>query len=206
MHFSVEVVIPPVDDIDDTINRLMSSCESDFDNGERPWFDFWRKGGRFSGNKLLASLSRAKLREFEAELNALAVSVSCVQCGKPELNPETQIETVNKLWQEYFPGTSRDCPYFHHFDSSGYGDVCLVKEVPERLTCSRLIVAKPDKNNLEYVQPVIMLEEEEDSLNPFSFDGNVKKALDLIRERDSARGHSLGLDDNWVVVTLDCHY
>lgn len=128
--------------------------------------------------------------------------------GKLDLWPESQIEMVDALWREYFPGKGAVCPFFDHFkpvDARAI-DICKVSDVPEQLTCERLIVAGKNFDVDGLLCPVRMQAVEEWNQVEYqktAFDGKVKAAL---TEWRNATGHrQIKITDDWLVVTIDYH-
>src|SRR3954465_14152631 len=110
MHAIAEIVIPPNTDIADAVAQMMNHFkERDDDdnideNATADWWDFYVIGGRFSGNKLMASLDPDAIERFYAVMKERSVTVSGLQCGKQELSPASQIPMVDALWRDHFPG------------------------------------------------------------------------------------------------------
>lgn len=228
MHSVAEIVMPPTDDIAAAIKQVMEFfCDEEYDKegnetGRKEhadWWDWFVIGGRFSGAKLEASVDSEKMEAFHAALKDAKVTVSGLVCGKQELSPASQIPMVDALWQKFFPGTTKACPLFQHARSQ-YGkegvyhdDVCRVDEIPERLSCCRLIVANAAWNqetkkhdHPTEIRPVAMLATEfwnRVEHQETKFDGKVKGGVELIRTRDTHNRVPIG--DKWLVVTVDYH-
>lgn len=202
MHAICEIVIPPTDDVAESVKQIMGYFDEE--SGIYQWFDFYVIGGRFSGHKLTASLDPQRLDAFHAALKERRVTVSGLVCGKQELSPASQIPIVDALWREFFPGKGEKCLLFAHsndqYGRNGiYGhDICAAKDVPEGLTCERLIIAGPhwDKEKgPNAIQPERMLATEfwnGVEHQKTKFDGKVKPAL-------------AETSPDWLVVTVDYH-
>lgn len=231
MHYHCEIVIPPVMNVEEAIAAVMKEyCEhGDNEDGERNrhgFWDFWSIGGRFAGTKLLAQYDEAKLEEFHAWLRQEKVTVSGVQCGKQELSPADQIPKVDAKWNEMFPSNEfLPCPLFRH-SSNPYGkslsealprDVQRLADVPETLTCSRVIFAKPsyDSETKQYTGPLeaefMLVEDAWNGCNHMKvdWDGKVKTALAKYCERmKNYKQEFVAMatpKDDWLVVTVDYH-
>jgi len=216
MHAVAEIVIPPNRDIAESVKQIMEYFFDEDDKGNKTdhadWWDFYVIGGRFSGHKLEASLGEEKLQAFREELIRRKVTVSCLQCGKQELNPASQIPMVDALWLEMFPGKGEACPLFAHARNQ-YGkrgiyadDVCKVSEIPGSLTAERIIVAGPHWEDPARIIPVRMWATEwwnHVEHQKTAWDGNVKAALAAMRAETGYR--KVQVTDEWVVVTVDYH-
>ncbi len=91
------------------------------------------------------------------------------------------------------------------------GDVCTVAQIPEALTCARLIIAKPHWDDKTKVEPDYMRAGSywngctHDSTG---FDGKVAAFLRYAREqkaKDEYPFSRLEFGDDWQVVTVDYH-
>jgi hypothetical protein len=225
MHAIAEVVIPPTGDVRVAVGQVMDYFRGDPDEegGERPsadWWDFWVVGGRFSGHKIETRIGREKLAAFHNLLNERKVTVSGLRCGKPDLSPATQIPEIDALWRQWFPGMGDKCLLFNHARSQ-YGDdgiapddVCTVAEIPDGLTCERLILAKPhwdDPTRLEAGEMLVTEFWNRCTHQKTDFGGDVKEGLRSMVERIN-RVYRPGYFeetypgfDRWRVVTVDYH-
>ena len=184
MHAIVEIVIPPTEDIAAAVDKAMNRSKS--------WWDFYVVGGRFSGHKLESRLDPKKVEEFYAALSEKKVTVSSMQCGKQELAPASQIPMVDEMWQKMFPGFGEHCLFFNHSNNQyqhSFGtDVCKVSEMPENLTCCRLIIVGKTFSSLctehwngkDFVKT--------------KFDG---KVMPVLKKKK--------IPGDWLVVTVDFH-
>lgn len=220
MHYQAEIVIPPTKKIQESVGQIMDYFRKEkYDkNGnecgcEADWWDWWVVGGRWSGSKLTARIDPKQLEAFHKALTDAKVTVSSFVCGKEKLQPESQVALVDELWRKHCPGQGKSCPLFENardqYGKEGYADdVCLVSEIPERLTCSRLIVAEPwhdDKENRLSPKRMVCTEhwngvEHEKTI----FNGKVKATLAAMRN-DEGDWRKSKHGDHWLVVTVDYH-
>ena len=223
MHAVCEIVIPPGWDIGQSVKEVMehyAELDDDGKLGSASWWDWFVIGGRFSGHKAEARIGHEKLQAFREELNRRKVTVSGLQCGKPELSPADQIPMVDALWREMCPGHGKRCILFDHardqYGKSGIydDDVCRVGNLPESLSCERLIVATPcwwgdDKG--KKLEPVRHLATEYwngTEHQKSDFDGLVKPALaKMMMEKAEGKGRmkQCDLTDDWLCITVDYH-
>jgi hypothetical protein len=221
MHAIAEIIMPPDADIKEAVAAAMKEFDENAEDYRNGWWDFYVIGGRFSGHKLEASLDQAKMEAFHEELKKRNVTVSSLTCGKKELQPASQIPMVDALWREWFPGKGERCPIFKHardqYGKDGqvhHDDVCRVDEIPERLSCEKLLVlteltkelqAKYPEDGKWQVSRLLSVQywngvEHQNS----DFDGNVANGIKRIREeKEGWRKVEVGPD--WKVVTVDYH-
>lgn len=221
MHYHIEIVMPPTDDVRASVAAIMAPFDenaSDEDASSHRFWDFFVVGGRFAGAKVEARIGRERLDAFHAELTARKVTVSGLTCGKQTLSPATQVPMVDALWREHFPDSGLAvCPLFSHsndqYDSGDTlpDDVCRLKDVPPDLKAARVLIAGP-KWDGDGVQAHYMAQEDFwNGLNHVrgAWDGTVASALADYgakleymkpewREKASPR-------EDWLVVTVDCH-
>src|SRR4051812_29260376 len=118
MHYVAEVLIPPTENIPEAIKQVFDSLRRRDENDEPydigDWWDWYVIGGRWSGNKLLATLDPKKLEEFEETLQGMNLTVAGLVAGKQELRPVSQEVQVDALWRETFPGRGDKCLLFKH--------------------------------------------------------------------------------------------
>jgi len=226
MHYHCEIIMPPTDDVEGAIAKIMkpwdeNDRESEDSRGSGFW-DWYSIGGRWAGEKTLAKYRGEKLDAFYAWLKAEKVTVSGIQFGKQELSPADQIPKVDAKWNEMFPSpVFEHCPIFQHshkpfgkgMESSIAGDVCRLSDIHENLTASRVIVAGPhwDKKR-DDIEPKFMLcHSEWNGCNymKVDWDGKVLSALKQY-EKDIASykedyAERLRPQPDWLVVTVDYH-
>lgn len=230
MHFHCEIVMPPVDDIEAAVASIMapfSECPEDGDDDSdtrNSFWDWYVIGGRWAGAKLMARYDKAKMDEFYAWLKAEGVTVSGVTCGKQTLRPASQIPKVDAKWAEMFPSDiAIPCPIFDHsspkfadgLNGTLPGDVLPLAQVPEKLTCCRVIFAAPSYNDGAYTGPLkaefMCSQEIWNGVNwlKTEWDGNFSTAVAMCVDRcarylDEHRELVTPKDD-WQVVTVDYH-
>jgi hypothetical protein len=223
MHHHLEVIMPPVDDIEIAVKQILEPFNENGkdEDGERNTHAFWDWyviGGRWAGVKLECTLDLQKKDEFFAELTRLKVTVSGLQAGKQSLQPESQIPMVDALWNEMFPDSPlKACPFFSHFNnqyqnSDGFPDVMRLKDMPKELKPSHVIIAGPHWNDEAKLEAKHMVQ---DSLwNGVSFvkaawDGRVQSVIDEFQLRMKSYTPEYAAkhvpQDDWLVVTVDYH-
>jgi len=231
MHFHCEIIIPPTANIEDAVKSVMAKFDENTDDSEEhsakyAFWDFWVIGGRWAGHKLMAQYDQAKIDAFYAWMDAEKVTVSGLQFGKHELSPATQIPKVDAKWNEMFPSAVPvKCPLFRHSnDQFGKGlsgslpqDVMRLQDVPDRLTCSRVIFAGPSyesrsKGHTGPLEATFMLAE--DAWNgcnhmKVDWDGKLSTAVEKCRDnfknyKDEAAERMCPKGD-WLAVTVDYH-
>lgn len=150
MHLHLEIIMPPTDDVSGAVDKILKpfdenlSKRSKLYNGH-PFFDYYEIGGRWTGEHARCAIDPDRMTAFIAELNKRGVTVSGLQFGKQELSPASQIEAVDALWREWFPGVSDQCLIFKHAKSPA--DVCRVDQIHQNLSADRVIIAA-DKTGL----------------------------------------------------------
>ena len=148
-HYRLEIILPPVPDLHAAITEIMDpfdeNAEDDDDhNRHHAFWDFWKIGGRWSGNKLLARLGRERVDAFQGMLSAGGVTVSGLSFGKPTLEPASQLPRINEMWAAAFPDSPvKECPLFDSYKGD-YGDVMPLRDVPDSFTCEHVIIAGLD--------------------------------------------------------------
>lgn len=222
MHYHLEIIMPPTEDIESAVRQVMrpfNEQADDEDFGRYRFWDWWVIGGRFAGAKLQAKLGSEKIDAFYAELTSRNVTVSSLTAGKQEIKPAEQIPMVDELWRQYFPNTTDACPLFKHAnnqydsDSRLVGDVCLWSEVPESISVSKVIFAAPEFRGTE-IQAAFMVST--DFWNGCNhektrWDGTWKGALALQSDYVGASHYSdeyrerVSVKDDWIAVTVDYH-
>lgn len=223
MHYRCEIVMPPVSDIEEAVTAILAPFnerlpEDDENGSGYSFWDFWVIGGRYAGSKLQDSLDSEKLELFWKRMKEINLTVSGFCAGKQEIKPAAQIPRVDAIWRELFPESGTDaCPLFAHSNdqySNGsliVGDVCSLKELPEKVVCARAIIAGPDFDNTSLC---VSHMEQEDFWNGVNYcDTTWDKTLQSAIERyaEKSKGHSREYlaartpKDDWLVVTVDYH-
>lgn len=228
MHSIVEIIVPADRgaDIVSAVKEVMDHFLLRAGDGETPadhtdWFDWYTVGGRYSGEKLKASLDPDRLKEFWDELQARGTTVSGIRFGKPDLQPASQIPVVDALWREFFPGKSNACVLFSHArdqygrDGVSPDDVCRVADIPPRYGCERLILAASLNGKLKPVRMLAKTFWNGVQHQNTAFDGlalaAATKWIEADREGDEGLAAVGGksyrdyLNGDWLAVTVDVH-
>lgn len=233
MHYSLEVILPAgTEDIEAALESILLPFHEERKNEDGEWesnpqgfLDYYTVGGRWSGKKRQVSLDPAKLEEFTNWMVDTKITVSSLQFGKQELQPASQIEVVDRKWNEMFPHPSGQlvpCPIFKHSGEDGIdGDICKLSEVSDELSASRLILAGPSyadvpgtdtRERIGPAEACEMLTAEfwnGCTWQSTDWDGNVKKGIERFKEKfsntsESPRAAVMPTDDS-IVVTVDYH-
>lgn len=222
MHYKIEVIIPPTDDIEAAVAQTLAAFdengkdEDGIENRHGFW-DWYVIGGRWAGDKQKARLCQESLQSFYDWMTEQKVTVSSFQAGKHELKPAEQIPLVDAAWKRFFPEWEGEhCPLFSHsnnqYSDSLSGDVCKVSELTGNETASKVVIAKRhwrDGGKVEaaaaYQDSVWNGVNHEDT----AFDGNVKSCLEgyingLEGRCEEWREENTPTAD-WLVVTVDIH-
>lgn len=224
MHYHCEIIMPNTKNIGKAIETIMEPfSEHEGDIGEitgHEFWDFYVIGGRWAGVKEMCGYSNDKIKAFYEALKTNKITVSGLQMGKQTIYPASQIPIVDQLWHDFFPtesGEIMSCPIFDHsndpFDSDDLlgCDICLVEEIPEKLTCSRVIIAGPSYNNTTMKAHFMLCDSQWNGLNwmPIDWDKKVKTAIKMFEKgcnhyKDEWRDKVLP-KPNWICVTVDYH-
>ena len=232
MHYHLEIIMPPVDNIEAAIESIMApfseDCSEGKDNVEycRPSFwDWWQIGGRYAGDKYMAQFDKEKIDEFYKWLKDEKITVSGLQFGKQELSPPSQIDKVDMKWNEMFPRKDfQSCPIFLHSNRNSGPldmDICKVSEIPKNATAYRVIVAakrfeKTGEDTYSYIGPLEAFYMVEQSFyNGVSFhdstwDKKILSAIEASQNNISDRAsedykNTHTIHDDWIAVTVDYH-
>ena len=220
MHEVLEIVMPQVENIEESVAQIMAPFSDHLEDDEycgHSFWDFYIIGGRWAGHKLTAGLDKDKLDSFYADLKDKEVTVSGLQCGKQEIAPASQIPMVDKIWSSCFPEyTGRACPLFNHANNQYendclYGDVLRIKDVPDGVSCSRFIVANYDYKDEKLEAKTMLSTDIWNGVNHEKTDWNgmLRTALDkhisgLRHYKQEYKDKNTPTDD-WIVVTVDYH-
>jgi hypothetical protein len=154
MHYQLEIIMPSVDDVDASVTEILRQFDENAggeDISRHAFWDYWAIGGRWSGNKLRAILGEDRIAAFREVLHERRITVSAVTFGKQTLQPASQAELVNRLWNDAFPDSPvKICPLFDNYKVP-FGDIMTLKDCPRTLECSHVIIAGPryDGSGLE---------------------------------------------------------
>jgi hypothetical protein len=214
MHYHLEIVMPPTTDVMGAVTRIMQPFDENLpetdENKSAGFWDFWEIGGRWTGEKLLCALGKERVRQFHKLLYDHNVTVSSFQAGKPTLEPASQAEKVNALWNAVFPDAPvKECPLFDNYKGAT-GDIIQLGECPA-IECSHVIIAGLDYKG-EALQALYMLR---DSVwngvthQDTKWDGTLASALaewseKLAGYKEEWRAANTPQPD-WLAVTVDYH-
>lgn len=225
MHAHLEVIMPPVKDVEKALESIMKpfSENTRYSYKDEKFWDWYVIGGRYAGSKFEAQFDEKKIELFYEWLKSEHITVSGFQFGKQTLQPSSQIEKVDNKWNEMFP--SKDfvaCPLFDHAKHENMpDDIQRLGDVPKRLTASRVIIATPSfKWNKKtekgtYTGPLkAELMFSDDFYNGVSYqktdwDKTVYSAIEKFK-KDHERADKEYKDtqlptDDWIAVTVDYH-
>src|SRR6186713_204403 len=233
MHYHLEIIMPPTDDIEGQVARIMKEFsehakdhideeDEDGDEGYVPsgaFWDYYRIGGRYSSCKVLADITQEELDSFTEELRAAGVTVSGIIWGKQTIDPPSQEELVDYMWRERFPSPSaKSCPFYSHSDQAnkgggeaygyGIGDVMRLGDIPSGLTAFRVIFARPNSRGDVGAGEMLVKEFWNGATwQSTTFDGKVSSALEFFRDAMSKCREDWKVgrvpQDDWLVVTVD---
>lgn len=219
MHFHLEIIMPPTDNIEKAVQQILSPFDENQEDARHAFWDFYVIGGRFAGRKLDFMIDPEKKKAFFQELTDRKITVSGITCGKQELQPASQIPMVAALWNEYFPDAPvRVCPFFRHFNdqyknSAGFPDICTLEQMPAGLTASRVIIAGPhwDDETGGFEAKRMLSDDIWNGVTHVdtAWDGKVQTVIDQHRDYlkhakpEYAAKHVPQAD--WLVVTVDYH-
>lgn len=211
MHYSLEIITPPVADVEAAIGEILLPFSENEEDANYAFWDWWQIGGRYSGGKTEAVVDPERLQAFKDELTRRKVTVSGLICGKQELQPASQIEMVDALWRDMCPGAGRVCPMFKHSGERSSGDICTFKDLPPALKAYKVIFAAPDYEGKKleavsmFTQSIWNGVTHEDT----KWDGTVASAIAMHRDKfknyKKEYAEKVTPRDDWMVVTVDYH-
>lgn len=217
MHYRLEIIMPPTEDIEGAISEIMSPFDEnmDPDDGENcldhSFWDWWVIGGRWSGSKLTDCFDQDKKEKFFQRLRDLEIKVHGVVCGKQDIVDE-HIEIVDKAFKEFFPESGFEhCPFFGHAGSRLAGDIMRFGDVNlDKVTASRVIFAGPGyKDKLKALEMY-----QTEFWNGVSFckaewRGSLSDALKMymkyIYAYKEETKNKITPKEDWLCVTVDYH-
>ena len=208
MHYHCEIIMPPTDDPQREVDLILTPYHEDNSDYPYSFWDWYEIGGRWSGDKINATLDSDKLEEFKDKLIAMKITTSAVIAGKPRLQPEIQQLTVDAMWRAHFPDCGiHQCPLFAHSGSSLPGDIALLKDTPHNLMAHRFMFAGPEPFRVFSMMTTEVWNGVQHEHT--TFDGTFGEALRrhhdrLVNLTDEARAKYTP-DDDWLVVTVDYH-
>lgn len=235
MHYHMELVMPPVKDIvrdKFIIDRIMEPFEEEHEEDSvessgHPFFDWYVIGGRWAGDKLLQSLDKDKLDQFEKWMQDEGITVSGLIFGKQELKPSDQINRVDAKWNEMFPrddGEKVACPMFKHSndqygkdgDGTLDGDICNLKDAMH-VRCERVMIAVPDlilwsgEWSGDLKAGYMISKDMWNGVNHVDtlWDGKLATAIEEYKKGlesgNPKRKEACEPKDNWLAITIDYH-
>lgn len=217
MHYHCEIAMPPTDDINAAVEKVLAPFSENNEEAYHAFWDWYVIGGRFAGRKLEASLDAKKVEAFYAELTTRNVTVSGLQAGKQKLAPASQVPMVDELWQEFFPESNQtSCPIFDHSNDQYKeylpSDVMRVSDVPKSLTCSRIIFAADKGFSDTGIEAVEMFSTDiwngvtwEDTAWSGNFEDAVQRYFKKTAGGRPEYVERIKLKDDWLAVTVDYH-
>lgn len=233
MHYKLEIIMPPTtkQNTEAQIAFIMAPYDENIDIPEdrddddalfewasktkQAFWDFYTIGGRFAGSKFKATLNQNKLKQFTEELDKQKITVSGIQCGKQALSPASQIPVVDKLWNEYFPGSGA-CQLFAHsnnqYDSGDAHamDICTLDKMPHDYECEQVMIVTPQFDGALGVESMFNRSIWDGRrFHDTDWSGTVGEALDRHVKRienyvKSFQDQNTPKDD-WLCVTIDYH-
>jgi len=225
MHFHLEIIMPPTDDVEAAVKQIMMPfCEIDSDDEDEQdnrssyrFWDWYVIGGRWSRVKVESMLGKDRIDAFMSKLADMKVTVSSFRAGKQSLQPESQIAMVDALWRDMFPESGLEvCPLFAHFNdqyknSFSYGDVCRLYELPQELAAEKTIVAIPNYRN-DGLEAGFMIQKtfwngvcHVESIWSGKVSDVIPMHIDKLKSYKDEYREQCTPKPDWLVVTVDCH-
>lgn len=210
MHFHMELIMPPVQDIEADIEKILSPYNEHREDSRHGFYDWYQIGGRYSGRKIRAAVGEEAIDRFEAALQERKVTVSGLQWGKQELQPASQIPAVDALWQEMCPGGGLICPLFKHSGDHMQNDICRLDQMPGALNAYAALIACIDYDgevsaeNLYFKEVWNGLTHQETTWNGLVKDA-VANHVERIRNYTEQARIRMTPQPDWLVVTIDYH-
>lgn len=212
MHYHLEIIMPPTENVKETIEEILAPFDENSEDQEvrssHAFWDWWVIGGRYSGQHIVGRYDSDKMDSFYADLKKHKVTVSGFVFGKEELSPASQIPLVDDLWQTHFDDNG-PCPLFKHYNdqyADNYGDICQVQNMPEYLSCGRIIITGAD------FKPEFMIQTEfwnGVTWMDTNWDGSVKSAVEMYSKKQETMNKEWAkknsIQPNWLLVTVDYH-
>lgn len=211
MHYHLEIIMPPTNDVEGAINKIMAPFYEGSEDTIHKFWDWYQIGGRYSGEKITQSLNKATLDLFYEWCSEQKIIVHGVRAGKQEIAPATQIEKVDSKWNEMFPtpnGEIVPCPLFQHAGPRLNGDILPLSQSKHAEALSVIIASTPHKE----LEVTLLLHKEiwnGVTHQTTDWDGTIASALELqerklVNYKDEYR-EAVTPKDDWMVVTVDYH-
>lgn len=206
MHYHCEIILPPTEDIDGRLNKILAPFDENSDEARHAFWDWWVVGGRWSGQHQMSQFSPQRIQDFYKILADKKITVSKVICGKQELSPSDQQSVVDDLWKKHFPEFEGDhCPLFKHSGTIA-GDICDLTSLTEHLKASRVILADEDGDAFFMLSDSVW---NGVAWEDTTWDGSIVGALELFKHKsrrytpEYLKNHTP--QDDWNLVTIDYH-
>lgn len=213
MHYHLEIIMPPTNDVPAAIKDIMEPFYEGDDENTNTFWDFWVIGGRYSGDKLIQSLDAQKLEGFYEWLTDEKITVSGLRFGKREIAPSTQISKVDAKWNELFPSPNGEfvpCPIFKHSGDRFEGDIWPLERC-KNIKAASVIIATHIPNDPDWRADVLLHKEIWNGVSHqgTTWDGTIASALAIQEKhlehcRDEYKEAATPKAD-WLVVTVDYH-
>jgi len=206
MHKSLVVLMPKVENVEETLKQVLNPFDESNEEGRHPFFDWYVIGGRFSGELLTSGLD---LKPFYEELQDNKIKVNGFVSGKEEIIPE-HIKLCDEIWQKHFPDHKcKKCPLFKHGSvdqykhNNKYPDVFDFKDIDEGLTSYMVLFADKGYNGLIEAKFMLSIDHWNGcNIEKTDWNGNIKEAVERFK-KDS--GYTENYFDNCIGVVVDVH-
>jgi hypothetical protein len=215
MHYHLEIIMPPTEDVEAAVEKIMSPLrewDGEAESNAHGFWDWWVIGGRYSGAKAEVACGEQPMAEFNHWLNEQKIMVEGLVAGKQRIADAAQVALVDAEWSRRFPRFSGNCPLFAHsnnqYDSASTLplDVCTVSELPAELKSYRVIITDTA------IKARCMLAT--DLWNGVThqntdWDGSISKALEMWTAKFASYREDYvirnTIQPDWLVVTVDYH-
>lgn len=221
MHYLVEIILPLMEreKVAEAVATVLAPFNENDEEASDAFWDWYVIGGRWAGAKTEAMLDPEKLEQFNAKLKEMEVKVHGLIAGKQTLVDEF-VEPVDALWREMFPGAGDKCILFDHAhdkysgDGGLPGDICLLSEVPDGHTASRVMFCSYNYENKLTCEEMLCKEVWNGvTFQDTNFDGRVKQAIEWRNERLSGRSYKeeyvernlINDKSKWLCISVDIH-
>lgn len=216
MHYHLEIVMPPTDDIETAVSDILlpfseNETDEEGNSNTHAFWDWYKIGGRFSGQKAMAHINPDRLDKFYDALKEKKVTVSCIRTGKQTLSPASQAIMVDELWREWFPESAiKECPLFDNYKGAN-GDVQKFNEVCHALTAAAVMFAGLNHSG-EKLEATYFIQNQMwngvswiDTKWDGTFGDAHKMFLEQIEDYNAEYKEKVTPQNDWLVVTVDYH-
>lgn len=201
------------------IDSILAPFSEHADDNLCAFWDWFEIGGRWSGEHFTSQFNPDKLAEFRKWLVAEKVTVSGLVWGKESIEPKSQIEKIDRKWNEMFPSAfgNQPCPFFKHSGARMPMDTCKLSDInTDRINPSRVIIAGPGWNsetrehddNVNLEAKFMLTDEFWNGVNhqKTAWDGKLSSAINQYTEKVTEYNLDWALPDgDWTLVTVDYH-